>query len=83
MTVKPSLRETMPTVTAWIDALREVFGVSEINDVIRKGMNGTPGFYARENGIEVGTPFPPARVEISGEQMVIIKPEEGKHETRR
>lgn len=72
------LRSDMPFTHSVIEGLREVFGRSEINDIIRKGMSGTPGFYARENGIEVGTPFPPARVEISGEQMVIIKPEEGK-----
>lgn len=68
------LRADMPFTHSVIEGLREAFGRADINDIIRKGMNGTPGFYARENGIEVGTPFPPARVEISAADMVIIKP---------
>lgn len=50
-----SMRETMPTVAAIIDELREAFGADAINPSIKGGMNGVPTFYARENGYEVGT----------------------------
>ncbi|WP_034639943.1 hypothetical protein [Chitinilyticum aquatile] len=51
-----NLREAMPETTAFIDSLRAVFGADLINRQIKGGMNGQPTFYARENGIEVGTP---------------------------
>ena len=67
-----SLRDTMPTVTAWIDSLRDAFGKAEIDDRIRQGMKGAPGaFYAAENGQTVGTPARPARVEFSVAEIVI------------
>lgn len=50
-----SLREVMPETTAFIDSLRAVFGADAINPSIKAGMNGQPTFWARENGIEVGT----------------------------
>lgn len=52
------LRQTMPTVAAWIDDLRAAFGADEINAAIRAGLDGQPTFHARENGQEVGTPIP-------------------------
>lgn len=65
----------MPTVTAWIDGLRDVFGRRDIDAVIRSGIRGVPGFHARENGIEVGTAPPAARVEFALDRLVVIKPE--------
>lgn len=53
------LRQTMPTVAAWIDELRDAFGPDVINAAIKAGMDGQPTFYARENGIEVGTRITP------------------------
>ncbi len=50
-----SLRDQMPTVAQWIDELREAFGKEMIDTQIRKGMQGEGCFYARENGIEVGS----------------------------
>ena len=50
-----SLRDQMPTVTKWIDELREAFGKDEIDHQIRKGMQGKQTFWARENGITVGS----------------------------
>ena len=50
-----NLRAEMPTVTAWIDELREAFGVDQINRCIKAGINGQPTFYASENGHEIGT----------------------------
>ena len=45
----PGLRETMPTVAAWADELREVFGADSVDPALRRGE-----FWARENGVEVG-----------------------------
>lgn len=56
-----NLRDEMPLTAAFIDAMRETFGVDEINDQIRKGMHGRPTFWASENGHEVGTPIPPVK----------------------
>ena len=52
-----SLRQDMPVTAAWIDAMREAFGVEHINAQIKKGTAGGQAFYAVENGIEVGTAF--------------------------
>ena len=53
---RKNLRESMPLVTAFIDELREVFGTEAINQSIRAGLDGQETFWARENGIEIGTP---------------------------
>lgn len=55
--VMKNLREEMPLTAAWIDAMREAFGVDHINAQIKKGINGGQAFHALENGVEVGTPF--------------------------
>jgi hypothetical protein len=47
----------MPQTAAFIDAMREAFGAPGIDAAIRAGMRGEPGFYARENGLEVGVAF--------------------------
>lgn len=53
------LREKMPGVTAWIDALRDAFGKEMVDQMIRIGLrDGT--FWAVEKGIVVG--YPPAAV---------------------
>jgi hypothetical protein len=49
----------MPHTAAIIDELREVFGADGINAVIRAGIRGEPGFYARENGLEIGVRWQP------------------------
>jgi hypothetical protein len=49
------LRESMPLVTAFIDECREVFGAAAVHAAIKAGMDGQETFWARENGIEVGT----------------------------
>jgi hypothetical protein len=53
-----AMREAMPAVTAFVDALREAFDHDQVNGWVRAGMDGTngAGFHARENGIEVGIP---------------------------
>lgn len=49
------LRDRMPNVAAFIDDLRAVFGVDEVNDQVRRGMRGEPTFWAGEGGVEIGT----------------------------
>lgn len=47
------MRETMPRVAAFIDALRAAFGRDEVDGWIRRGLaDGT--FRAEENGVVVG-----------------------------
>jgi len=45
----------MPITAAFIDNMREAFGVAEINAAIKGGLAGEGSFYARENGIEIGS----------------------------
>ncbi len=52
---KKSLRESMPLITEFIDECREAFGAEAINQSIRAGLDGQETFWARENGIEIGT----------------------------
>ena len=52
------LRLAMPTVAAWIDQHRAVFGEADTNAAIKAGIDGQPTFWARENGQEAGTPQP-------------------------
>lgn len=59
------LRQTMPTVAAFVDDLRDAFGAETINAAIKAGMDGQPTFWASEGGQEVGT-----RVDLSGYTVV-------------
>lgn len=53
-------RAAMPTVSAWIDDLREAFGADVINESLVRGTRGEPDrFHAAEGGQEIGTPFRP------------------------
>lgn len=65
------LRESMPQVAAFIDELRAVFGVEEINAQIKLGMQGAQTFHAVENGHEVGTRFREPVKYITADKMVI------------
>lgn len=51
----------MPMTGAFVDALRDAFGVEEINAIVRRGRAGEPVFFAREAGREFGTPLPSGR----------------------
>lgn len=55
MNQKPDLRTAMPSVTAFIDSMREAFGKEMIDGQIRKGLKGEPVFHAAENGHAIGT----------------------------
>lgn len=49
------MRQSMPTVAAWIDQARAALGADQINPGIKAGMDGQPTFWAEENGQQVGT----------------------------
>ena len=49
------LREAMPCTTAFIDQMREAFGVDGVNASIKAGIAGDGSFYANENGVEIGS----------------------------
>ena len=68
-----NMREKMPTVASWIDELRKAFGTDEINQQIRRGMNGQPTFFAEEGCHRIGTPFddPDPEKVFSGTRLVI------------
>lgn len=59
---KGRMRQAMPTVAGWIDELRGVFGADQVEPSVRAGMRGEASkFWARERGIELGTPFEEGR----------------------
>ncbi len=47
----------MPEIARFVEALREAFGADEINAIVRRGRTGEPVFFAREGGMEFGTPL--------------------------
>jgi hypothetical protein len=71
------LRQTMPTVAAWIDELREAFGADAINPAIRNGVAGGAQFYAEEGGQTIGCDAMPGSHVVSAAHMVLAKPEGG------
>jgi len=50
------MRLAMPTVAAFVDALREAFGADEVDGWIRDGIKrrSGAGFYASEAGAQIG-----------------------------
>ena len=65
-----SFREADPDMAAFIDTMRAEFGAAEITARIKEGMSGIPGrFHYKGPAGEVGTPAPPARIEISAADM--------------
>ncbi len=50
------MRATMPNVAQWVDDLRAAFGRDLIDGQIRAGVSGHAVFWAREGGVEIGTP---------------------------
>lgn len=69
------MREAMPTVAAWIDELREVFGADGINTSIKNGMAGGADFYAEENGHTLGCEAMPVGQVVCLTEMILSKPE--------
>ena len=67
------LRQTMPSVAAWIDELREAFGADAINPALRNGAQGGCDFYAEENGQSIGCESMPGRHVVNAANMVLAK----------
>jgi hypothetical protein len=63
------LAESMPDIAAWVSDLRKAFGDAQMDDVIVRGRQGEPVFYASENGHSVGTRLPIASNAWSGEGL--------------
>lgn len=55
MKSRGGLREAMPCTATFIDDCRDVFGVDGVNAAIKAGISGDGSFYAKENGVEVGS----------------------------
>lgn len=64
------LRLAMPHTAGFIDALREAFGASQIDQAIRAGIEGQPTFWARENGREIGTRAAPPGASYTADQCL-------------
>ncbi|WP_118182564.1 hypothetical protein [Paraburkholderia phosphatilytica] len=61
MRVLQAVVHPMPEVAAFVANLKAAFGEAEIDEAIRRGKAGEPGFfYAAENGRSVGTASPPS-----------------------
>jgi len=75
MAAPKPLRQTMPTVAAWIDELREAFGADAINPAIRNGVAGGAAFYATENGHSIGCEAMVGGHVVTAADMVLAKPE--------
>ena len=76
MAGKP-MRQTMPTVAAWVDELREAFGADGINAAIRNGMAGGTHFHAAENGHALGCEAIPGGHVVNLADMVILPAKKG------
>ncbi|HTJ91571.1 MAG TPA: hypothetical protein VL424_00515 [Pararobbsia sp.] len=49
------LREAMPEVAGFVDALRDAFGRDSVDPSLSHGLAGEPTFHAIEGGHEIGT----------------------------
>lgn len=68
------LRQTMPTVAAWVDELREAFGADSINAAIRNGVAGGAAFYATEGGHTIGSDAMPGTRSLRLSEMTLPRP---------
>ena len=67
------MRQAMPTVAAWVDELREAFGLDAVNPALRNGAQGGCEFYAEENGQTIGCEAMPGRHVVTAADMVLAK----------
>lgn len=65
------LRDSMPTVAAWVDELREAFGADSINAAIRNGVAGGAAFYATEGGQSIGSDALPGKRSLRLSEMTL------------
>jgi hypothetical protein len=67
------LRDQMPQTADFLNFAAELIGRVELNALVKKAQEGSPVFYAAENGFELGTkmtergkwvsPFVPKKIE--------------------
>jgi len=69
------MRALMPSVAAFIDDMRQAFGVKEIDDVIRRGLRAdcqpAQRFFAFEAGHTLGQRYVPSGMAVSVAAMHI------------
>ena len=70
MTPAKPMRQAMPRVAEFIDALREACGAASIDRSIRAGIDGQPTFWAAEAGQEIGTRATPPGASFTAEQCL-------------
>lgn len=63
------LAESMPVISAWVADMRKAFGDAQMDDVIVRGRQGEPVFFASENGHSFGTKIPSASNAWNGEGL--------------
>lgn len=72
-TTRKPLRQAMPRVAEFIDAVREAFGREMVDQQIRNGIAGGTDFWASENGQTIGHLPPPPGATFHPDQM-FLKP---------
>jgi len=86
---REATRSQMPLASAFIDDLREAFGVIEIDNAIRRGMRQDcqplQQFFATEGGKAIGTRYIHAGKIVSGcdLMLVLLEPEAVSRSTRK
>lgn len=70
-----NMRDAMPSIAAWIDNLRDIFGADTINPMLRE-------MYASENGHEIGKKAPLYRAVAVSDMPDIVALMEGNKAAR-
>jgi hypothetical protein len=63
------LRQAMPKVAEFLDALREVFGEQPVNAAYKASRDGLPTFHACENGMSIGIVPPEPGARFTADQL--------------
>lgn len=66
------MRDQMPRVAEWLDALRQEFGSGAVVVAIRNGMRGGTDFHAAENGYEIGHLPPPPSARFHADYLLEV-----------
>ena len=76
------LRDRMPQCAEFVDALREAFGQTEIDNVIRRGLRPDclpeHRVFFSVAGTFIGQPLEPHGFSVTGDDMPIITIQKGK-----
>ena len=66
------MRDQMPRVAEWLDALRQEFGAAPVVAAIRNGLRGGTDFHAAENGYEIGHLPPPPSARFHADYLLEV-----------